>query len=198
MLTFFNITNVACSCFLDSRVISGNEFQFFIDLLRDWQTAMCLLVWHQTVWTRSTQSLEPDSGLPANASFPLSIQSRLVYTGTCYTVNTDGHQKHITNLLLTTGCYWFAPWPCPALTSSFQNYAQEQFEGQLTSPTLCKKSSLNEIIPSIPQRLLHALFDWQHQSNSFKITLWKYPRSGLPQLSGILLKLLNWRKCLQS
>lgn len=151
---------------------------------------MCLLVWHQTIWTRSAQSLEPDFGLPVNASFLLSVQSSLVYTGTCYIANTDGHWKHFTNLLLTTGCYWFAPWPCPAPTSSFENHAQEQFEGQLTSLTLCKKSSLNEIVPSIPQCLLYALFDWQHQSNSFKTTLWKYPRSGLPQFSGILLKLL--------
>lgn len=198
MLTFFNITNVACSCFLDSRVISGNEFQFFIDLLRDWQTAMCWLVGHQTVWTRSAQSSGLDLGLPANASFPQSIQSRLVYTGTCYIINTDGHWKNLTSLLLTTGCYWFAPWSCPAPTSSFQNHTQEQFEEQLTSLTLCKKSSLNEIAPSIPQHLLYTLFDWQHKSNSFKITLWQYPRSGLTQFSGIILKLLNWKKCLWS
>lgn len=125
VLTFFSITNVACSCFLDSRshFISGNEFQFFMDLLRDWQTAMCLLVWHQTVRTRSAQSLEPDFGLSANASFPLSVQSTLLYTGTCCIVNTDGQWKHFTNLLLTTGCYWFAPWPCLAPASSFQNHA---------------------------------------------------------------------------
>lgn len=90
---------------------------------------MCLLVWHQTIWTRSVQSLEPDFGLPANVSFPLSMQSRLVCTGTCYTVNTDGHQNHITNLLLTTGCYWFAPWPCPAQPALSKTMLKSSLKG---------------------------------------------------------------------
>lgn len=54
-------------------------------------------------------------------------------------------------------------------------------------------STLNEIAPSIPHHLLYASFDWQHESNTFKSTLWKYPRNALPQFSGIVLKLLNWK-----
>lgn len=109
----------------------------------------------------------------------LSIQSRLVYTGTWCIVNQDGHWTNLSSE--PTSYYWLASWPCPAPTSSFQNHAQEQLGGQLPSITSCKKSSTDGTPPSIPQHLLYTSFDWQHESNSFKITLGKRPRSRLTQ-----------------
>lgn len=146
MLTFAYVTNAACkkreahSCFFDSRVVSGNGFPFFINPLRDLQTGICSVVWHQTAHTRWVNLT---CGLPANTPFSLSIQSGLIPTGTCDIVNKEGHWTNFTN---EPTCYYLhVPWPWPAQTSSFQKCDQEQFRGQSTSVASCKKAVLMQL-----------------------------------------------------